>query len=360
MHKITLYSRAKSGAITQWSCWTEGATIYSESGFEGGSLQVHTKIAEAKNVGRSNETTPEQQATLEAESMVRKKQDKGYVLDKETLGDVKTDTDGFFKPMLAKSDRKKIKYGGYIQPKLDGVRCLAFIRKDGIHLRSRQGKPYEVPQIIQAIENMNLPFGTVLDGEIFTESLTFQQIIRGVKKDGPERERLEYHIYDGVFDQNFDLSFSKRHERVKALPLGHPLVPVRTNLVYSEEELSTWESRFLALGYEGAMFRNADGKYEASYKSSDLIKIKTFVDSEYKIVGGLTGVGKFEKACIFVCETKSGQQFQVVAPGTIPEKEEYYRNLDKCIGKNLTVKYQELTDDGIPRFPVGLAIRDYE
>ena len=38
------------------------------------------------------------------------------------------------------------------------------------------------------------------------------------------------------------------------------------------------------------------------------------------------------------------------------KKENFSKNGDECIGKMLTVRYQELTDDGVPRFPVGIAI----
>ena len=60
------------------------------------------------------------------------------------------------------------------------------------------------------------------------------------------------------------------------------------------------------------------------------------------------------------CQTPDGQTFAVRPTGTHEERKVLFENGDEYIGQQLTVKYQELTDEGIPRFPVGIAIRNYE
>jgi len=84
------------------------------------------------------------------------------------------------------------------------------------------------------------------------------------------------------------------------------------------------------------------------------------MDEEYKIVDFTTGVGRFEGCIIWICQTGKFpycNEFKVVPQGTMEERQETYQNADKHIGDMLKVKYFELTDDGIPRFPVGLGIR---
>jgi len=108
------------------------------------------------------------------------------------------------------------------------------------------------------------------------------------------------------------------------------------------------------------MVRNLKGAYRIGKRSADLQKVKTFLDGEYRIVDYTEGTGN-EKGCvIWVCETPDGRQFRVRPRGTQEERKVLFRNGDDYIGKMLTVRYQELTDDGVPRFPVGIAIRDYE
>ena len=96
------------------------------------------------------------------------------------------------------------------------------------------------------------------------------------------------------------------------------------------------------------------------HRSADLQKYKEFKDDEYKIVGFKEGDG-IEKGCvIWVCETKDHKTFSVRPRGTHEQRAEAFKSASKAVGKKLTVRFQELTEDGIPRFPVGLAIRDYE
>jgi len=63
---------------------------------------------------------------------------------------------------------------------------------------------------------------------------------------------------------------------------------------------------------------------------------------------------------IWKCKTKEGKEFEVRPVGTVESRSELLKNASKCIGKFLTVTYQELSEFGVPRFPVGKTIRDYE
>jgi len=119
-------------------------------------------------------------------------------------------------------------------------------------------------------------------------------------------------------------------------------------------------AKFLADGDEGVMIRNAASPYQVGKRSYHLQKFKKFFDDEYKIIGANEGQGNDIGTVVWVCETPQGLPFAVRPKGTRAERQDWYQNRDQYIGKGLTVKYQELTNDGIPRFPVGIAIRDYE
>jgi len=118
---------------------------------------------------------------------------------------------------------------------------------------------------------------------------------------------------------------------------------------------------FKNLGYEGSMVRNKDGKY-VNKRSYDLQKIKDFIDGEFQIVGVEEGRGKLQgHVASFVCQMDDGKQFKAKMKGDTERLKDYFNNHSLWLNKKLTVKYQGLTGkNGVPRFPVGIVIRDYE
>ena len=127
-----------------------------------------------------------------------------------------------------------------------------------------------------------------------------------------------------------------------------------------QEEFDLYEGMFVDEGYEGMMVRNQASAYKYKHRSYDLQKVKRFVDDEYEIIGGDEGSGREAGLIVYRCITANGLKFSVRPRGSHEERAEIFKNLNDYIGKYLTVRYQELTDDGCPRFPVGLAVRDYE
>ena len=198
----TLYSRAVNGKTTEFTIEVEENKYRTISGYtDGVKTTSQWTVCETKNIGKKNETTPEQQALLEAEAIHRKKKETGYF---ENISDIDTET--YFEPMLAQDFNKykdKIKYPVYSQPKLDGIRCI--VRKDGMW--SRNGKRIiSAPHIFEALKHM---FETnpnlILDGELYTDKFAndFNAICSLVKKTKPTEqdlresaEKIEYHIYD--------------------------------------------------------------------------------------------------------------------------------------------------------------------
>ena len=354
----TLYRTSKTGATLQWNIWTDGADIVTEHGQMDGKMQLDRRTATGKNIGRANETTPEEQAILEATAKHKKRLDTKYSL---TLKDAKKEV---FLPMLAASfDKRKDKvvYPVDVQPKLDGVRCLAYWDGDSVKLMSRGGKQWECCQhIIDELEQV-LPKDWVLDGELYIHGATFQEITKLVKKLRPESVNVEFHVYDVPKGFNKESSWDERCDDLNDFHGNHGLCKsvkvVRTHIADDENDVYQYQSYFLEEGYEGAIVREMDGKYRFGNRSNKLLKVKNFMDEEYEIVGFTTGVGRFEGCCIWICETEDGQSFKVVPQGTMEERRATYDTAGEHIGELLKVKFFELTDDDIPRFPVGIGIR---
>jgi DNA ligase-1 len=245
-------------------------------------------------------------------------------------------------PMLAHKwdDRKRyITEPFFVQPKLDGVRILVS-NKGGI---SRTGK------IVPGTEHWgkNLKEGEYLDGECYVHGMDFESITSAFKT---EPHKLEFHVFDYYDINKPELSFK---ERLK-------YVTVETQLINTKDELQKVHDDFVARGYEGIMIRNPDGSYEPGKRSNNLLKMKMFETDEFEIIGVHEGTGRDVGTPIWECQTKSGDVFSVRPDGNMESRRETYARRSEIIGKKLTVKYQNMTFAGVPRFPVGLAIRDYE
>jgi DNA ligase-1 len=315
-------------------------------------------LVEGKNIGKTNETLPEGQARFELKSLVNKQRDKNYREEGEELG-----TD-LVLPMLAHKflERgKNIVYPVVTQPKLDGVRCLYETERG---FWSRKGKPN-----IEKV-TCHLGFGTktfIVDGELILhpEFGGFQDTASAVKKFDPEASpHLEYHLYDLVDE---DMPFSDRYALLQELvnggaPPGVKLVP--NLLAYSEADIKAHHGAYMEAGFEGTIVRVLDSEYKAGgFRSTGLLKYKDFDDGEFEIIGAEQGKGKDLGTCKFVCNSPPGAEkktFVARMKGNLRIRREYWDNREAYMGKELIVRYQGFTDDGAPRFPVGVVVRDYE
>lgn len=358
-----LYHQGKNGGIYSWRVWTEGADILTEYGLVDGEKQVSRKTATPKNVGRSNATTADEQAELEAKAMWQKARDRKY---SESIADAKEE---LIRPMLAqdfeKRKGKNVVYPAYIQPKLDGVRALAFWNGNDLEIMSRNGKSWRdigtVEHIAGALERF-LPKDTLLDGEIYAHGETFQQTTRLVKKYRKgESEQLLLHVYDVIDRDALETPFEERQLRfgwlAGVLEPSDPIELVRTETVSVEDEVYEYHRQFVEDGFEGAIVRLASGIYQYGARSYDLLKVKSFLDGEYEIVGHKGGVGKFENAVIWVCRMPDGQTFDVCPRGSMEERRGWFQDASSYYGSSLKVRYFETSETGVPRFPVGEGIR---
>ena len=254
-------------------------------------------------------------------------------------------------PMLANKweDRQKyISEPFYVQPKLDGVRLL--VSKDGGI--SRTGKIIPGTEIL----GEGLKEGQYVDGEAFDPNLNFEELTSTFKTDPL---KLKFYVFDFFDLKKLTMTFEERLDVAKSLSNPH-YEYVETFSVKKHTDMNGFHKMFMQQGYEGTMIRDKDSVYEVGQRSNYLLKHKDFQTEEYEITGAKTGHGRDADAVVWVCKTQDDREFTVRPEGTIIQREEDYKNHKKYIGKMLTVRFQNLTALGVPRFPVGVVVRDYE
>ena len=275
------------------------------------------------------------------------------------------------KPMLAhKFDDSRVDWSQpvYIQPKLDGVRCL--FTKDGAY--SRTGKQFKN---LAHIELALIPFfkqqpDVVLDGELYNHELKndFEKIISLVRKQKPTADdRLEaqnlvqFHIYDYFDNCVHDVYKGRMHSLVNAAIYDVQIKYVPAYLVDSYNYARKMHADFLEKGYEGSIIR-LNGLYKHG-RSYDLMKFKDFSDTEATIIGYELGkgkrtgtLGKFimldDEGVEFGCPPGKGYSYKDLA--------EMLNNITDYVGKRATFTYFQKTNAGSYRHPLFKAIRNYE
>jgi len=351
----TIYKKTKTGATQEWTIEVVDNKYRTHSGQVGGAITTNEwTVVYGKNVGKANGTTDAEQALKEAEAKRTKKLESGYFEDVNNINEQQ-----YFEPMLAakwEDYKDKIQYPIYSQPKLDGIRCI--VTKDGMF--SRNGKPIiSAPHIGESLNflfesNPNL----ILDGELYADKFAndFNAIVSLVKKTKPTADDLkesakniEYHIYDiPSVNETFDGRLEALNELFQYFPKCVKLV--ETHIADNVDEVMELYGEYVDKGFEGQMLR-LNGKYE-NKRSKSLLKHKSFVDEEYTILDIVEGEGnRTGTAGYMVFETVEGKRFKSNVKGTWDETAEMLNSKKKLIGKQATIKYFNLTPDGIPRFP---------
>lgn len=326
------------------------------------------RFVKGKNIGKSNETTDEGQALFNLNSIVTSQKDAGYHEEGEEAHILTL-------PMLAgkyKDRIDKIQFPCFVQPKLDGIRCLS----DGKRAWSRGGKDL-IPEVVSVV--MTETDGYVLDGELVLplelpkdrvqveieeghlsytpKEWGFQDTLKAVKKIRPESAYLEHQVYDIAVE---GIPFSERYEILRGIveKSSARVVLVQTVEVNSHDEILEWHAEFVAQGYEGSIIRERPGEYIIGHRSNALLKHKDFCDAEFVITDVVEGEAGETGCAIFVCVTPEGRAFNVRPKGEVSARKDMFNKRSEYIQKELTVSYQNLTEDGIPRFPVGINVRD--
>lgn len=276
------------------------------------------------------------------------------------------------KPMLAYpvSD-KPIDYTKpvFMQPKLDGVRCLIqYDKVNGVKAYSRTGKEWKnIDHILQSLK----PFfdanpDVILDGELYNHALKddFEKIISCVRKTKPtaidraeSRRLVQFHCYD-IVDES--LTFEERNDFIRAkVSTGYSIKSVITHWIESEDEAKARHQYNLSKGYEGSILRLND-VYQCK-RSHSLRKFKDFHDAEAVLTDWVEGKGK-RKGTIgkFMAIDADGNTFGMPVMDNFKKLQTMFKDMQGWVGKEATFTYFERTKAGSYRHPLFKAIRDYE
>jgi len=229
--------------------------------------------------------------------------------------------------------------GWWMSEKLDGIRAYW----DGETFVSRLGNRFLAPDWF--VED--LPADT-LDGELWVGRKMFQKTTSIVRSGaaGAEWKTVTYVVFDapnakGGFEDR--LAHAEKVMTRAAAPHARVLEHARcSGFDHLREELRRVEG----MGGEGLMLRQPGSKYIAG-RSTTLLKVKTFHDAEARVIDHAPGTGKHKgRLGALVCELASGARFNVGTGFSDKEREAPPR-----VGAVITFRYQELTADGVPRFP---------
>lgn len=237
--------------------------------------------------------------------------------------------------------------GWWVSEKLDGVRCF-WDGKGG--LWSRLGKPFaKAPQDFLD----HLPAGFPLDGELYLGRKMFNDTIRAIKGHAGWAD-VHYRIFDAP-DVPGPCEDRWRAARARMIGLGPCFTVVDQALCKSPAHLGVMLKAIESLGGEGLMLRQAGSLYEPK-RSRTLLKVKSFFDVEGVVLAHFPGNGKHEgRLGALHCRLDSGALVDVGTGFTDAERE-----APPPLGARVTIRYQELTPAGIPRFPVFVSERNYE
>ncbi len=282
----------------------------------------------------------------------------------------------------------------YAQPKLDGWRCRVMIQfnkvteEAEIVMTSNSGKQYPWFSSLRTlfkewltcskIDSADLLDG--LDGELYCDQFVdengavmdpltkFSTVcsICGLSRSEPHplEDQIQFHCFD-LIDKSGTISqkdrFNQRNHLFKCMPQSikntRRIIKVETLVLDNIDKIPETHNSFVDLGYEGIVVRTMNMMYKCGKRSPFMRKVKTMRDEEYEIFGCKLDKGVSSEHFVWILKTNDGKEFYSKPMGTKEQKLEWYRLRKNYIGKFLTVKFQEFSEDGVPRFPIAKAIR---
>ncbi|PCJ29001.1 MAG: hypothetical protein COA94_02970 [Rickettsiales bacterium] len=365
----TLYSMDQNNSIRLWNIEFDSKCLVTKYGMLNGKIQS----ASVEIYSKCNRTLDEQ-ALLEASNKYNKKIRNGYGVDVNACINSCNTLQLANKYIIPGSLTAKgnaiasnVKcFPVLLQPKIDGIRCKAFMKGGNLMLMSRNNKKHsfldhikeDVRRIISLVGNRTL------DGELYNGDMSFVNIQSSImcsKTKSPSNEKIQYWIFD-VVDYTLDVkSRLKLLDKAKVVKSKH-IVFVPSIEAVSHEDISKKHRGYVIDGYEGTMIRHIAKEGSKYHKMSlyrgkrnnNLLKHKDFLDEEGEVISISEGRGKFKGAAIIRLIDPRGNELEVTPKGTFEHKTELYTNRNKYIGKLYKYKYQGLSEYGIPRFPIGL------
>lgn len=271
-----------------------------------------------------------------------------------------------------------------LEVKLDGVRVLAVVNRNGVTLYSRNGKEFKnFPQIEQALEQTAEAWkhkhSVVLDGEIIGES--FQALMRQAhRKNDARTQDMTYYIFDAIPLADFERGHwnAQQHKRLEVLDSARevvetqaclrimPGISVDLDTAEGHDVMRRFATDAIAQGYEGIMIKSVDAPYQC--KRSDFwLKWKPTITVDLTVVGMEPGTGRNQgRLGALVCEgLDQGRAIRVnVGSGfTDTDRTDYWQAQQDILGQLVEVQADAVTQnqDGTYslRFPRFVRFRSF-
>lgn len=279
-----------------------------------------------------------------------------------------------FDVMLAKDGKscKNLKdivaKGVYASPKFDGYRCLAVINKGNVTLYSRAGTEFvNFPSIVESLEKSFPESSIVLDGEIMSDDFQAMQKSAFANKRGTTVGDVNYFVfgyvpYDEWTSKSFKMITSERLSILSDLDYSFDdrITLVKQEYITNINDAYKFEADCMAKGYEGAMLL-PDIPYYLGKKSNKLLKLKTMQSQDCRVVGIYEGeAGSRNDGVMGGVDLiqENGVACRCGSGFNDADRDYMWNNKSEFIGKVAEIKYQELTEDGVMRFPVFLRWRN--
>lgn len=204
---------------------------------------------------------------------------------------------------------------------------------------------------------MELKTDLILDGELYCHGLNFQENMRLIKKNRPESTKIDYHVYDVVAD----FPFLNRNGLIRTLGLDRCsyVKTVQTLRCLDQENIRNSHANFVSLGYEGSMIRHGVEGYKLNKRSSQLLKNKDFLDIALPIAGvKINDANRAHGTPWFDWPGAMKDRLYCGVKGTHEFRADLLENKDDYIGQMAELRFFEYSEDGVPRFPVMVGLRN--
>jgi ATP-dependent DNA ligase len=354
-----LYSLTSTGAIQTWRLEQAGNKYRTISGQDDGKkITLAWTECEGKNLGKINETSPEEQATLEINAKYKKQLKLKYYKSKNKLGGTK-----YIQPMLAKKFfdyENDVNYPLSVDRKYNGMRQVthskgAFTRKGEAIVSA--------PHVFNSLKHLFEKYPSlVIDGELYNHEYRYKlnEIIRLVRDTvhitaeslAESEQKVKYYVYDGYGFEGItqETPFLERRKALRKILKGVKYITlVEHETAKDKNELFEIYDSFLKDGYEGAIIRTNDA-YE-NKRSKNLLKLKPTDDDEFEIADIEEGEGnRTGRAGRLICKMKDGRTFAADLKGSFEQFTEVLKNKKNYIGKVVTLYYNGFTGYGIPNY----------
>lgn len=387
------------------------AQVWVTTGVIGGKISRHSPTyPKVMNEGKSNERNVFEQGLVEARSLYLKKVENGLKTEKDfnkTKSTNKSQKKNIkYFPMLVRNyddEKKHLVYPLYIQPKLDGARCIAYLDKSpkknptikNIIMYSRQKKDYTgfddmKEELLPALVDMwdfTKNESAYIDGELYKHGLSLQTIsgaVRNPKRaELPEYEGIKFWVFDIFYPSRSNLKFL---QRIKCLEdffdsLGNKpkyIVEVPTHIITSDVNQEKLYKHYLKKKYEGIILRNATSVYlthptknSMTIRSKFVLKRKMTYSDEFEVVDFDQGKkGRDKGAIMWILKThKTNKKFNATPKNTTyEERYKLYKEAisdnkkgfnDKYKGRMMTIEYEDLSKDEIPLRAKSIGFREH-